>query len=81
MLYDGIEEEGLLRCVQSFGQERKYFGGSDCHCVQLTCEVSTPSTSVDGMQDRGKFGNGFLVIFWSNLITYWFNFTEQLCVK
>ena len=58
-------------------KESKYFGGLDCRCVQLTCKVWTPSTSLDG-DARYKTlklfpWKPFRQYFGGNLITYWFN--------
>ena len=42
------------KCICLNGKRRyKYFGGLDCLCVQLTCKVWTPSSSLDG----GMHGN------------------------
>ena len=58
-------------------KESKYFGGLCCRCVQLTCKVWTPSTSLDG-DARYKTlklfpWKPFRQYFGGNLITYWFN--------
>ena len=58
-------------------KESKYFGGLYCRCVQLTCKVWTPSTSLDG-DARYKTlklfpWKPFRQYFGGNLITYWFN--------